>query len=137
MFYCNGWSLTWAVTALGATHVCLGSFDAQRALDLISRYPVTHLCGAPVVLSELAREGGRRRGRDSRALYCQNKRLVSGGRPLGRQSSSAATSHRLLSQASDRCHVGTAIPRRLHDRTLDPARSLTGPVRFCKSTLRV
>jgi fatty-acyl-CoA synthase len=60
MFHCNGWSLTWAVTALGATHVCLGSFDAQRALDLISRYPVTHLCGAPVVLSELAREGSRR-----------------------------------------------------------------------------
>jgi fatty-acyl-CoA synthase len=60
MFHCNGWSLTWGVTAVGATHVCLASFDAQRALDLADRYPVTHLCGAPVVLSELARAGAQR-----------------------------------------------------------------------------
>ena len=60
MFHCNGWSLTWGGTALGATHVCLGSFDAEQALDLIGRYPITHLCGAPIVLSELARAGSRR-----------------------------------------------------------------------------
>ena len=57
MFHCNGWSFTWGVTAVGATHVCLGSFHAERALRLIDRYPVTHLCGAPVVLSDLARAG--------------------------------------------------------------------------------
>jgi fatty-acyl-CoA synthase len=60
MFHCNGWSLTWGVTVVGATHVCLPSFDAERALDLIDRHPVSHLCGAPVVLSELARAGARR-----------------------------------------------------------------------------
>jgi fatty-acyl-CoA synthase len=60
MFHCNGWSLAWGVTAVGATNVCLPSFDAQLALDLMGRYPVSHLCGAPVVLSELAREGSRR-----------------------------------------------------------------------------
>jgi fatty-acyl-CoA synthase len=57
MFHCNGWSMTWGATAVGATHVCLESFDPQRALDLAESYPVTHLCGAPVVLSELARAG--------------------------------------------------------------------------------
>jgi fatty-acyl-CoA synthase len=60
MFHCNGWSLTWGTVAAGATHVCLASFDAERALELADRYPVTHLCGAPVVLSELARAGARR-----------------------------------------------------------------------------
>jgi len=60
MFHCNGWSLVWGVTAVGATHVCLPSFDAARALDLIERHAVTHLCGAPVVLSELARAGSQR-----------------------------------------------------------------------------
>jgi fatty-acyl-CoA synthase len=60
MFHCNGWSLTWGVTAVGASHVCLASFDPERALDLTDRYPVSHLCGAPVVLSELARAGARR-----------------------------------------------------------------------------
>ncbi len=57
MFHCNGWSLTWGVTVVGGTHVCLGTFDAHRALELADRYPVTHLCGAPVVLGELARVG--------------------------------------------------------------------------------
>jgi fatty-acyl-CoA synthase len=57
MFHCNGWSLTWGVTVVGATHVCLGSFHAGRALVLVERYPVSHLCGAPVVLSDLARAG--------------------------------------------------------------------------------
>jgi fatty-acyl-CoA synthase len=60
MFHCNGWSLTWGATAVAATHVCLPSFDAARALQLMERYPVTHLCGAPVVLSELARAGAER-----------------------------------------------------------------------------
>jgi fatty-acyl-CoA synthase len=57
MFHCNGWSMVWGGTAVGAASVCLPSFDAKGALDLIARYPVTHLCGAPVVLSELARVG--------------------------------------------------------------------------------
>jgi fatty-acyl-CoA synthase len=60
MFHCNGWSMTWGTVAAGAANVCLASFDAERALDLADRYPVTHLCGAPVVLSELARAGARR-----------------------------------------------------------------------------
>jgi fatty-acyl-CoA synthase len=76
MFHCNGWSLTWGVTTVGATHVCLPSFDANRALDLTARYPVTHICGAPVVLSELAR-AGRRRGFEAGRLV----RAAVGGAP--------------------------------------------------------
>lgn len=57
MFHCNGWSTVWGGVAVGATNLCLASFDARRALDLMTRFPVTHLCGAPVVLSELARAG--------------------------------------------------------------------------------
>jgi fatty-acyl-CoA synthase len=76
MFHCNGWSLTWGVTTVGATHLCLPSFDAERALDLADRYPVTHLCGAPVVLSELARAGAQRGFRAGRPL-----RAAVGGAP--------------------------------------------------------
>ena len=76
MFHCNGWSMTWGVTTVGATHLCLPSFDAERALDLADRYPVTHLCGAPVVLSELARAGAQRCFRASRPL-----RAAVGGAP--------------------------------------------------------
>jgi fatty-acyl-CoA synthase len=84
MFHCNGWSLTWGATAVGATHVCLPSFDAQRALELAGRYPVTHLCGAPVVLSELARAGAQQGFVASRPV-----RAAVGGAPPTRETIAA------------------------------------------------
>jgi len=56
MFHCNGWCLTWGVTAMGATHVCLPRPDPEAALRAIAEHRVTHLCGAPVVLSSLVSE---------------------------------------------------------------------------------
>ena len=56
MFHCNGWCLTWGVTAMGATHVCLPKPDPEAALRAIAENNVTHLCGAPVVLSSLVAE---------------------------------------------------------------------------------
>ncbi|GAC1630541.1 MAG: acyl-CoA synthetase [Ktedonobacteraceae bacterium] len=49
MFHCNGWCFTWAVTAVGATHVCLRKLDPVLIWDLIERERVTHYCGAPTV----------------------------------------------------------------------------------------
>lgn len=53
MFHCNGWCFPWAVTAVGARHVCLSEVDPKIAIELIFREGVTHLCGAPVVLLTL------------------------------------------------------------------------------------
>jgi len=53
MFHCNGWCFPWAVTAVGARHVCLSEVDPQKAIELIFREGVSHLCGAPVVLLTL------------------------------------------------------------------------------------
>jgi fatty-acyl-CoA synthase len=53
MFHCNGWCYPWAVTAAGATHVCLRGIDAGRIFGLIAQHRVTHLCGAPIVLNTL------------------------------------------------------------------------------------
>jgi fatty-acyl-CoA synthase len=53
MFHCNGWTYTWAVTAVGGTHVCLRRVDPEAVFALIRRHGVTHLCGAPVVLTTL------------------------------------------------------------------------------------
>ena len=58
MFHCNGWCFTWAVTAVGASHVSIADFDPDLVLDLINRYQISHLCGAPVVLNEVAMRGG-------------------------------------------------------------------------------
>ncbi|MFC7177668.1 long-chain-fatty-acid--CoA ligase [Halosegnis marinus] len=53
MFHCNGWGHTYAVTGLGATHVCQRAFDAEDTFDTIREYDVSYLCGAPTVLNRL------------------------------------------------------------------------------------
>jgi fatty-acyl-CoA synthase len=50
MFHCNGWCFTWAVTAVGGTHVCLPKVDPPLVWRLIEEEAVTHLNGAPTVL---------------------------------------------------------------------------------------
>ncbi|NMH96238.1 AMP-binding protein [Pseudonocardia acidicola] len=54
MFHCNGWCFPWAVTAAAATHVCLPKVDPAQVWRLIREEGVTHLNGAPTVLSMLA-----------------------------------------------------------------------------------
>ena len=54
MFHCNGWCTTWALIAIGGTHVCLRAVDADRIWDLLDGAGVTHLNGAPTVLTLIA-----------------------------------------------------------------------------------
>lgn len=49
MFHCNGWCFTWAVTAVGGTHVCLRTLEPGRVWDLFESEGVTHYNGAPTV----------------------------------------------------------------------------------------
>ena len=53
IFHCNGWCFTWAVTAVGATHICLRKIDPPQVYRLIREKGVTHLCCAPTVLTSL------------------------------------------------------------------------------------
>jgi fatty-acyl-CoA synthase len=53
MFHCNGWCFPWAVTAAGARHICLRQVDPAKMVELIRAEGVTHMCGAPVVVSTL------------------------------------------------------------------------------------
>ncbi len=53
MFHCNGWTFTWAVTAVGGTHVCLRKVDPALIFPMIKEHRVTHMCGAPIVLGSL------------------------------------------------------------------------------------
>jgi fatty-acyl-CoA synthase len=54
MFHCNGWCTPWAVTAVGATHVCLRAVRADVIWRLLDEEGVTHLDGAPTVLVTIA-----------------------------------------------------------------------------------
>jgi fatty-acyl-CoA synthase len=50
MFHCNGWCFTWAVTAIGGTHVCLRQVVAADIYQAIEKENVSHLCAAPTIL---------------------------------------------------------------------------------------
>lgn len=54
MFHCNGWCFTWAVTAVGATHVCLRKLDPQIVWEHLRHSSITHFNAAPTVLIMLA-----------------------------------------------------------------------------------
>ncbi len=54
MFHCNGWCTPWAVTGIGATHVCLRAVRADVIWRLFDEEGVTHLDGAPTVLVTIA-----------------------------------------------------------------------------------
>jgi fatty-acyl-CoA synthase len=53
MFHCNGWCFPWSISVKAGTHVCLRQVRAKAMYDLIVRHNVTHLCGAPIVMSTL------------------------------------------------------------------------------------
>jgi len=54
MFHANGWTFTWAVTAVGAKHVCLRKVDPVRVFELIAQESVSIFCAAPTVLIGVA-----------------------------------------------------------------------------------
>jgi len=53
MFHCNGWCTAWALTAIGGTHVCLREVRGDRIWELIDEHGVTHLNGAPTVVTTI------------------------------------------------------------------------------------
>ena len=54
MFHCNGWCFTWAVTAAGATHLCLRKLDPGLVWKHLATSGVTHFNAAPTILTMLA-----------------------------------------------------------------------------------
>ncbi len=53
MFHCNGWCFPWSISVVAGTHVCLRQVRANAMFDAIANDKVTHLCGAPIVMSTL------------------------------------------------------------------------------------
>jgi fatty-acyl-CoA synthase len=53
MFHCNGWCFPWTISIVAGVHVCLRHVRAAPIYSAIARHKVTHLCGAPIVMSTL------------------------------------------------------------------------------------
>ncbi len=53
MFHCNGWCFPWSLSIVAGTHVCLRAVRSKPMYDALAEHGVTHLCGAPIVMSTL------------------------------------------------------------------------------------
>ena len=53
MFHCNGWCFPWSISVIGGTHVTLRWVRSNLIWDALATHGVTHLCGAPIVMSTI------------------------------------------------------------------------------------
>ncbi len=53
MFHCNGWCFPWTIPVMAGTQVCLRYVRADAIWTLLAAEKVTHLCGAPIVMSTI------------------------------------------------------------------------------------
>lgn len=60
MFHCCGWCFPWTITMLAGTHVCLRKVEAAKIFESITEHGVTHMCGAPIIMSTLLAHPGPR-----------------------------------------------------------------------------
>ncbi len=54
LFHCNGWCFPWTITLLGGTHVFLRAPRADAIYCAFADHGVTHLCGAPIIMSMIS-----------------------------------------------------------------------------------
>jgi fatty-acyl-CoA synthase len=77
MFHCNGWCFPWTVTAQAGTHVCLRAVRGADMWRLMAQEAVTHMCGAPIVMSALLATPAE----EKKGLPCQVQFVVAGAPP--------------------------------------------------------
>ncbi len=53
MFHCNGWCFPWAISVVAGTHVTLRWVRSNLVWSALADNNVTHLCGAPIVMSTI------------------------------------------------------------------------------------
>ena len=53
MFHCNGWCFPWSMSVIGGTHVTLRWVRSGAIWAALDEHKVTHLCGAPIVMSTI------------------------------------------------------------------------------------
>ena len=76
MFHCNGWCYPWSVVAMCGTHVCLRAVDPALIFPMIVEHGVTHMCGAPTVLTMLTSAPT-----EQRRKFVQPVHIMTGGSP--------------------------------------------------------
>ena len=76
MFHVNGWGHIYAVTGVGARHVCARGFDSGRTFEKIVDEDVSYMCCAPTVMNMLIEYWERE---DPQTTGENDLRIASGG----------------------------------------------------------
>lgn len=76
LFHCNGWCFPWTITLLAGTHVFLRSPRADAIYDAFADHGVTHLCGAPIIMSMISGAA-----KEERRDFTQNIKMMTAAAP--------------------------------------------------------
>jgi len=76
LFHCNGWCFPWTITLLAGTHVFLRSPTAAGIYQAFNQHGVTHLCGAPIIMSMIAAAS-----EDERQTFDQPVKMMTAAAP--------------------------------------------------------
>jgi len=74
LFHCNGWCFPWTITMLAGTHVFLRTPRAEAIYDAFADHGVTHLCGAPIIMSMML-------GTDDKRDFPQKIKMMTAAAP--------------------------------------------------------
>jgi fatty-acyl-CoA synthase len=77
MFHCNGWCFPWTIAASAGINVCLRKVDPTRIFELIKKFGVTHMAGAPIVYNTLINAVDAPKGKAARSVIG----LIAGAAP--------------------------------------------------------
>src|ERR1700686_1814274 len=77
MFHCNGWCFPWTIAASAGVNVCLRKVDPTKIFEMIKKYGVTHMAGAPIVYNTLINASDAPKGKVARPVVG----LIAGAAP--------------------------------------------------------
>ena len=76
LFHCNGWCFPWTITLLAGCHVFMRAPRTGPIYDAFADHGVTHLCGAPIIMSMIAGAS-----KDEKREFSQTVKMMTAAAP--------------------------------------------------------
>ena len=137
MFHCNGWCFPWTIS-VGRRHACLPARGARarRCTTPSPSHKVTHLCGAPIVMSTLLNAPADEKKPLPHVVRVLHRGRAAAGGGAGGDESRGLQRHACLRADRDlRARRGQRLARASGTRCRSPSRRRRRRARACAITL--